>query len=363
MNNRIKTILYPIQLPGNVSFDIKRNYLEASGFEVDSFKSAIKHIKDYSIINLNFFETIHSKNTLMCYIKFIAKHMVIRWLKWNKIKIVYTVHNKQGHDTRFSWMDRSLMRLLALKADRIVILCNETRSYMATLFSKEEYDKIKDKFVRIPLVNYIDSYHDDGTDYRKDWNVDGNEMALLFVGAVRPYKNIELILNAANYYRKANMKFIIAGSGNRDYVEFLEKHLADKKYDNVIFEPKFVENSEMAAYARSCDVFVLPYNKKSALNSGTCLYAFSFERNVICPLIGTVKDIEPGLVYSYDYATEEEHGEKLIACIGEAYNDFCNNREEFIRRQKQLNSLAKSEHSVKAISAAYKKLYLELCKV
>lgn len=360
MEKVIKSILYPLHLPGNVSFDIKKKYLEESGFEVDSFKSAVWHIRDYKIINLNFFETIHSKNTIVCYIKFLAKNVIIRWLKWNKIKIVYTVHNKQGHDTKFSWMDKSLMRLLSLNADRIVILCDETREYMKQLFAEDEYNEITDKFIRIPLVNYIDSYHDNGTDYRKLWNVSNEEMVLLFVGAVRPYKNIELILKAAEYYKDKKIKFVIAGSGNKDYVEHLTKMLSEQNFTNVIFEPKFVENSEMAAYARSCDIFVLPYNKKSALNSGTCLYAFSFERNVICPLIGTIKDIKPELVYSYDYNTEIEHEKELIKAIGCAYDDFCNNKKEFVRRQKELYKLAITEHSVETISEAYKKMYSEL---
>lgn len=357
---KVKTILYPISLPGNKSFDVKKQYLEKNGFEVYSFSEGIKKIHEIKIINLNFYETIHSKNLIVCLLKLIAKIVILIYLKLRKVKIVYTIHNKQGHDSRYVRLDVYLMRLLCRQSDKIVILCNETKNYLRSVFGKKFYFSIKDKINRIPLVSYEDVYIDNGKNYRKDWKINDNEMAIMFIGGIRRYKNIELIVQAAEVFKGKNIRFIIAGGGEENYIESLRKLIQNKKIDNIVFVPKFVENTEMAAYLRSSDIMILPYEKKSVLNSGTCLLAFSHKRNVICPLIGTIKDIPEGLCYSYDYVDDAQHIAELCKAIQSASDDFFNNNVAFRNKQIELYNLSKKDNSVEAVADKYTKLYLEL---
>lgn len=48
-------------------------------------------------------------------------------------------------------------------------------------------------------------------------------MHILFMGSVRPYKNIELILEAANKLQGKNIEFVIAGkANNKDYEKLIQ---------------------------------------------------------------------------------------------------------------------------------------------
>lgn len=359
---KINTILYPFDLPGNISFKIKKQYLEDSGFIVYPFSYGIRHLRDIQLINFNFFETIHSRNLFICLIKLNIKILIIRYLKLRKIKIVYTIHNKIGHDTKFPWMDKFLMKCLCSDSDRIVILCNETKEYLKNTFGRTYYRSIEGKIERIPLVSYEGAYADNGKDYRTEWGIKRDEMLILFLGGIRRYKNIELILKAAKGLKEEKLKFVIAGGGIKKYTDSLERFIKEQHLENVLFIPRYIEDTEMAAYVRNCDIMIMPFDKKSMLNSGSCMLAFSHHRNVICPLIGTIKDLSDGLCYVYDYSNDAQHLPELCKAIQSASNDFFNNKNEFIKRQEKLYQLSCMEHSVGFIAEKYKELYLELCK-
>ncbi len=359
---KIKTILYPIKLESNISFDIKKKYLEESGFEVLSFKEGIKRFWDIDLINLNFFEIIHSQNAILCIIKFVFKWLLIDLFGLMNWKIVYTIHNKQGHSSRYPQLDICLMKHMLIKSDSVVVLCDETKAYISEMFGQRLYQGIVNKITKIPLVSYEGTYPACDIDLRQQWNISENEMVIMFLGGVSPYKNIEYIMKYANECNLHNIKFVIAGNGDERYIKDLQKLLEESSKDQVLFIPRYISNSEITAFLAASDLFLIPLNKRSSLNSGSCMLAFSHHRNVVCPLIGTVKELPEGLCYSYDYEREEDHYLAMKKALDKAILEFFDNRAHFDEKQEKLYQLTVSNNAVDVIKEKYKDLYISLCK-
>ena len=86
---------------------------------------------------------------------------------------------------------------------------------------------------------------------------------------------------------------------------------------NIYFDFNFIKDNEIGSYLKNSEAIIVPYNKKSSLNSGTLWMCMSYSKTMILPLIGCVKDIEnyDKFLYVYDYDKEEEHYNALLKCL------------------------------------------------
>ena len=139
---------------------------------------------------------------------------------------------------------------------------------------------------------------------------------MLFIGQVKKYKNIELLIKTFKDSKLEKDGFILLICGkcsDKEYKEELQK-ISNK---NIFFDFNFIKDEEMEAYLRNSQIIVAPYNKKSSLNSGTLWMCMSYSKTMILPLIGCVKDIKnyDNLLYTYDYDDEREHYDALLECL------------------------------------------------
>ncbi len=96
----------------------------------------------------------------------------------------------------------------------------------------------------------------------------------LFFGYIRPYKRLDLFIQAAKELSE-NSNFIIAGYC-KDWEIYERKIGADKRF---ISEIKFVPNDEIPDYFSKADYLVLPYNDST--QSGPLLIAVNYGVPVI----------------------------------------------------------------------------------
>lgn len=356
-----KTVLSPYDLPNNVSFKIKRGYLNKNGYTVIKLSEAIKtQFADCKIVNLNFYESSYTSKRIKAIYDYVKKSVLLKYMDLIGIKIVFTMHNKIGHDTKFPRLEKLLMKQLCMSSDAIVILCDDSKKVLSqNILNKKQYRYIENKIIKIPLVSYETAYQSSNINLRKKYAIPEDAMLITFVGGIRRYKNVELLIETANILSKNNdLYFLIAGSGDSNYIAMLKN--MTKTEAHLIFTNCFVEDSEMADLAHATDVFAFPFDQKSSLNSGSCLYAFSFGRNVICPKIGTINDLEENVTYSYTYNEDEKHFCNLLEACKAAYREWKYNRCSFIEKQKKLLLECRKYHSVEIISAQYDALYKRL---
>jgi glycosyltransferase involved in cell wall biosynthesis len=112
---------------------------------------------------------------------------------------------------------------------------------------------------------------------------------VLFVGAVRAYKNVDTLVRAFRDVTTPNASLYIVGSPNS--AKLAESILAEASSDNrvsVLFE--FVEPKALSAYLSAADLVVLPY--RDILNSGSALLALSLNRPILVPDLGAMGELK-----------------------------------------------------------------------
>ncbi len=229
------------------------------------------------------------------------------------IKIFWAFHNRVPHDFVEQKQVQNL-RWLANFCDQIILLSESSRKYLP------DYRKNGKKAIYVPHINYIDAYPKTNADIRKTHGINEESVVFSFLGKLRPYKNIDLIIDAFIELDLPNAFLLIAGpiQDSRFNNDLLRQTGLGKR---IIVDLGRISNGDMETYLRASDVLILPYNKTSSMNSGAMIMAFSYGRTVIIPRIAMAEDIyDEGIAFIYDYETQEENYAALKAEIYKAYN-------------------------------------------
>jgi glycosyltransferase involved in cell wall biosynthesis len=300
----MKIVFYPAPDGTNQYINLAALALTTAGHEVYwfSLKDLITGKYRHNIyFQLNWFETCVWLKSFLC-------RLVILWILWGGHKrIVFVMHNKQAHIERHGisrWYCVFLAYLLYKISYRIVIHSHDSLNYI-----RDRYHK---KTVHIPHPSYVDAY---GPIVRNG----GPHAALrlLFFGQIRPYKNIELLIDCVSRFAPEEVFLTIAGAARSTrYVGKLRDKIKGRA--NIEARFQFFEDTAVPALLSQCDVLVFPYDLRSSLNSGAVLLAFSYQKTVIAAEIGTLKDMEAHYFLSYTYGNEKEHAAKLTETIGRA---------------------------------------------
>lgn len=286
---------------------------DIQSFSLNALLTDYKIFKTVKIVHLNWFESLFKQRTLDKLIEFITKASIFLFLLMTKKKIIWTMHNKASHEAKLLYLERLLFKSLIYYSDKIVVHSKASIDILAPYGHK-----VISKIVYIPHPDYIDVYQNDETLMENTLN-DEKKLNLLFIGAVRPYKNIELLIEVVKQLPD-DVKLTVVGKPLNDtYKKSLLKLAKGKK--NIELQLEFVPDNEITSYIHENDLLVLPYEKASSLNSGTVILAFSNRKSVICPEIGTITDIhDKSCLLSYDYSNEDEHYHHLLEKIKQAIN-------------------------------------------
>jgi glycosyltransferase involved in cell wall biosynthesis len=172
--------------------------------------------------------------------------------------------------------------------------------YYARMLKKEGYKK---KIIcaqnTINIEDIINSA--EKQEYKRNYNI----INFLFVGAIIPYKKLDLAIRACKKLKDENYKFRfdIIGDGN------IKKDLINLVNDLVLGNHVFLHGAkyglEVAKFFRSANVFVLPGTGGLAINE-----AMAYSLPIITtPGDGTAYDLiadgENGFLLDYDYDTSE----------------------------------------------------------
>jgi beta-1,4-mannosyltransferase len=302
----MKVIFNPSENKENKYVDIFVTGLKNAGYEVfplDSLLSNWRHFKSIKLVHLNWFENLDDSSEGATLKSFFRKLVALIAIRLGNKKLVWTIHNRISHEKKSGKWSNILTSLLIRWADAIVIHSEESRS----ILSKISPIFLK-KVVHIPHPYFIGVY---GPILPSAALKPESPIKLVFVGAIKPYKNIELLIKLA---RKFPDSIEISIMGNPNTQEYKNEIVQlSQGLSNVHLKLEFIPDENLPEILSKSDLVILPYNLESSLNSGTVILAFSYQKTVICPKIGTINDFgkENSAIFSYKYTTSEEHFEKL----------------------------------------------------
>lgn len=337
----------------NAYISLMREAINLTNYELFKGESRI-----YSLLKCNVFHfnwdihvSLSTPNAIKRKIKYLKWLLMIYAIRFKSGKIIFTLHDKMSHEHNKRYTEIEIIRSLIMRAaSRIIIHSTESISVIKNLNPDIDMNKI----VYIPHPNYLTAYTNTKpyTNYVKR----EGELVLLFMGLVRPYKNIEMIIKVANQlYGMSDIHFLICGRGNEEYQNQL---LSMIESSNITADFRYIDDSEIPSLLELSDALITPYNTESALNSGAANLAFSFGRTVIGTWTGTTRDVDESLVYCYDYTDDEsEHVLRLKNAILRFYNDFKRDSESVKAKGEKLREIMITEHSLEKVAEGLSKAY------
>lgn len=325
---------------------LKAFTLAYPGLEILDFNPFnIKKVKDIDVCWLNWYENLYSNSISV--LKELSKKLIrIVLIKIFRKRIIATFHNKQPHEMKYQHLNMVFFKWYFRMADNIIILCEESKSIIKNIIGENHMSKV----ILIPHPKY------DCTP--RIWLSDSIKppFSVLFFGLLRPYKNIEMVIELAKENQDIN--FVVAGKPLTHEYGLQLLNLC-KGIKNITLDLKYQSDKDIDFLMDKTSVLLLPYNLNSSLNSGVLMYALSKGVNVIIPEIGGVKDIKlHKKIYTYKYQNDSEHKESVSKMLSKAKSDYNNKYSEFVTDIKMLRQDIATHNSITEISTLLTRLNL-----
>lgn len=351
----MRVIFNPSENKENKYIDTLVSALEHAGYEVvplDGLLSSWQYFQSIRLVHLNWFENLDDSSQIATLRSFLRKLVALIAIRLGRKKLVWTMHNRLSHEKKSGRWSNVLASLLIFWADAIVIHSEESRELL-----KGRSEALDRKIVHIPHPDFSGVY---GPVRPTERRLAEDPIQLLFLGAVKPYKNIELLIHLAQRFAHSIDLSIHGQANSPEYQAEILKLGAG--ISNLHLKLGFVPDEELPELLSKADLLILPYDLESSLNSGTAILAFSYQKSVICPKIGTINDFGKGntAIFSYTYSSPEEHWDKLTDRINLAIELKKNNPLIFEEMGQKMFALVQEQNDKALVGKKLTELYARL---
>ncbi len=311
-------------------------------------------LSKYDVIYLNWFENIDGGAFYMPILRYLRRRLQLHRIHKSGLKIMFCKHNKFPHNPRYRYLTKRLYKQICDMADVIVAFNDEAEFDLHYIFPTENYAS---KIIVIPPVNYVGVYkpNPDSSIYEMV-NRETSPMVIGCIGKLLPYKNVELVIRAAEELKTKNIVFLIAGATySEEYRKSIQSMVEGKK--NVVALLKHIPDEDMYPLLEIMDILLMPYDTESASNSGTGRLAFSYGRTAISPDIASMNLLPDDLIYKYHYSSKKEHYDKMMEQIIRAYTDWSSDPNAIRHKGELLLEIMKRDYSEETVRKKYKEIF------
>ena len=258
---------------------LNKNYQAKSGFF-----DVIKYAGKLDYIFLNWPEEVPERKGGMFQALFYI--FLIRFLKQRRVKIIWTLHNKESHIENKVRIKEYLRKFTARNADFIITHAEEGVAIVEKL-SKPNRPKIK--FFHHPVLPYIKLKP-------------GNEKFydILIWGMITPYKGVDQFLSFIHQENLNQLKILVAGKiADPDYKNKIMCFTNDK----IKMIDQYISTDDLEIYMSQSRAVLFTYLEYSILSSGALMDTLRYAPLIIGPDFGAFRDLKgEGLIVTYrDY--------------------------------------------------------------
>ena len=227
-------------------------------------------------------------------IRLIMFMLRVMLLRWQGVRIVWTVHNLYAHEGSHRWVERLFIRDIVRCSSRLIVHSRTAAQIVRREFAIRDQGKL----VVIPHGHYLDSYPNtvSQAEARRELGLPPDQPVLLFLGKIRPYKGVLTLVRTFQMIAPPTATLLVAGSPNSD--EIIDEIRAEIRGPNVRLEPGYVPDERVQVYMNAADAVVFPY--QDVLTSGAVILAMSFGKAGIAARLGCICDVldeSGGLLY------------------------------------------------------------------
>lgn len=197
------------------------------------------------------------------------------------VTVVYTVHNLAHHERRApqlnAWGNRTLFRLVSALHAHDAVSAQALAPWAAKVYSA-------------PHGSYLGAYPDTVTrpQARERLGLSDAGPVYLFLGGVRPYKGLELLLDAFRALDDPQARLLVAGHAHQPAYAAAIADLAGRD-PRVRLLLRHVPDDELQVLFHASDACILPY--RAVTTSGAALLALSFGCPIVAPRLGPFPEL------------------------------------------------------------------------
>ncbi len=282
----------------NVLNDKTENSIRKKTVSEYSHKKAV--LEKFDVLHFHWPDGyINQRNLLKAVQRTLLFSLIILITKLKGTNIVWTVHNVTPHDSYHPKLSRFFMDWFINRCNGFIFMSEESKTTFFNIYKPSATAQ----YNIIPHGHYRSSYPAaiDKALAKNKLGLPPDKKVLLFCGMIKPYKNIDSLIQTFSQANLAHYELVIAGKPDSPQ---LAEQLQQQKgaQENIHLFLHFIPDDQLHIYLSAADIVILPY--KSILNSGALLLALSFNKPVIAPHIGAFVALQQELgsqwICSYD---------------------------------------------------------------
>lgn len=195
-----------------------------------------------------------------------------------RIPVVWTAHNSLPHERRA--YHKPLYRMIYRLANVIIVHTGHTARTLARDFA------VPEEKMRVIAHGNMLSLTEDGPEResaRAQLKLPADAFVLLFFGRIRPYKGVDLLLDAVAKLDDQHIILIVAGEDQFDSLSGIAAS------ENLRLDLRRVDDATGAKYFRASDLLVLPYRRID--QSGVLMLSMSYGCAVLASDVGGLGEV------------------------------------------------------------------------
>lgn len=261
---------------------------ETGGVALEEFEVQRSLTRRYDLVHLHHPEKfVTQRLSLRDAARFAIFFGVLWTQKLKGARIVWTAHNEGPHEPGHPLLEAVYWRLFLPSLDGVIYLSESSRGQLVR--QRPRLSRLPG-FV-IPHGDFRAAYPNTlGRDEaRKRLGYEPGHRVVAFVGNVRAYKNVGHLARTFADLPGDDLRLLIAGHVHTH--ELKAEILAVAGRDpRIRLIDAFIDPSEMQLYLNAADLVVLPFRR--ILNSGSAILALSFDRPVLVPDLGSLRELQ-----------------------------------------------------------------------
>lgn len=203
-----------------------------------------------------------------------------------RIKLACTLHNIFPHDRTYTGLKRFTQKQFARYTEFIRVF-----SALSIERAKKELHVNESKFRVVQQGAYTSYYPNtiSPAEAQKYLNIPAAKKIFLFLGLIKPYKNVLYLIEIFKKMHLENSVLLIAGKC------YDKKYLEKIKYsvnENIRVFDSFIPENELQYFYNASHCVILPFEEIE--NSGSVILAMGFKKLIIAPCKGVLPDILSG---------------------------------------------------------------------
>jgi len=223
-------------------------------------------------------------------------------------KKIWTCHNWLSHEASND-QELTFVKRIVEEFDIVHVMNSSTLSLLKTIV---EIDPAK--VMNIPHSSYEGVLKRDelnSEEVRNRLGISSDSIILGFMGLIRPYKNVPLLLEAFSALQKIYPQVFLLIVGSNSTPEVVNSEKLRQITDRFLLVDHFLGEDQFSEYGSIIDIAVYPYSR--ILNSGSIASSATMGHHIVVPDLPSLR-FEPGLDFvSYFSAGDVNDLTKVVS--------------------------------------------------